>query len=132
MSNCLALIALGAQLLVVAPACAQWVRAEGNEDVDVYLDVSTRVVDGTNVRIQVLFDYKQPQQWSDYLVYSSATSTREYDCAGARQRVLASAFHFEAMAAGEPRFSTPGGSTWKALAEDGVEGALWKRACSGS
>lgn len=111
-------------------AYADWVRVAGDDELDAYLDPSTRATDGAIVSIKVLLDYKEPRQWTDYLVYASVISARDYDCAGARQRVAMSAFHFESMARDEPRFSTPGGASWKALAKQGFERELWMRACA--
>lgn len=123
-------VMLGMQLSAPASAHAQWARAGSDDEVDAYFDPATRAVDGTIVKVRVLLDYKEPRQWTDYLVYSSVVSTREYDCASARQRVAASDFHFQAMATDEPRFSTPGGSSWKAIADTGIDRELWQRVCA--
>lgn len=120
------------QTLSAGAACADWVRVAGDDELDAYVDPSTRTSDGAIVSIKVLLDYKEPHQWTDYLVYSSVISVRDYDCAGARQRVAMSAFHFESMARDESRFSMPGGVAWKAVADQGIERELWVRACAPS
>lgn len=128
----LLVVMAAAQALFAMSAHAQWMRVGSDGEVDAYFDSATRIADGAIVKVQVLLDYKEPRQWTDYLVYSSMVSAREYDCPGARLRVAMSEFHFAPMAQDEPRFSTPGGVSWKAVSDDGVESALFKRVCAGS
>ncbi len=115
--------------LVSTCASAEWTRVAGNEDLDAYVDVATLRKREHIVEVWVLLDYKTSQQWSDYLLYWSMKSQKEYDCKEARQHTLSSALHFAHMGERDSVYTVPGSTAWGYLLPASVDEMLWIFAC---
>lgn len=116
-------------LLLGTAARADWTRVEGNDELDAYVDPATIRRQANLVEVWALLDYKSAHQWSDYLVYRSTKTHKEYDCASGHYRTLDSAFHFDHMGAGQSIFSVPSGTSWRPVLPDSVEAMLQQFAC---
>ena len=116
-------------LLLSAPASAEWTRVDDNEDLDAYVDRATIHRQTNIVGMWALLDYKSSRQWSDYLLYWSMKTQKEFDCDAAQYRTLESELHFEHMGTGPSVYTIPGGVSWQTMPADSFDVALWKFAC---
>jgi hypothetical protein len=116
-------------LLLSNTAGAEWTRVETTEELDAYVDLATLHRQGNLVDLLALFDYKSAHQWSDYLLYWSTKTQKEYDCDSERYRTLNSAFHFDHMGAGQSIYTVPGGTSWRPVLPDSIDAVLRQFAC---
>ena len=116
-------------LLLSTPAWAEWTRVDVNEDSDVYVDLATIHKQANIVNMWALLDYKTAHQWSDYLLYWSMKTQREFDCDAGQVHTLNSLFHFEHMGNGQSVYTVPGGTSWRPVPPDSIDAILWKFAC---
>jgi len=122
---------LGFMLLLLGnTAAADWTRVGGNEELDAYVDLATIHRQANIVDVRALFDYKSAHQWSDYLLYWSTRTQREFDCDIRRVRTRESTFHFDHMGAGQSIYTMPGGATWRPVAPDSIDAVLCQFACA--
>jgi hypothetical protein len=112
------------------PAYAEWwVRALNNQtDPTLYVDSDTIRRNGTVVKWWELLDYKTVQTVAG-ISFLSMKVLREYDCAGARIRVLAMADFSGNMANGQVVFTDFAQSNWEPVQPESMGQALWKAAC---
>jgi hypothetical protein len=118
-------------LLVLSggPAYAEWVRALNNQtDPTLYVDSDTIRRNGTVVKWWELLDYKTVQTVAG-ISFLSMKVLREYDCAGARIRVLAMADFSGNMANGQVVFTDFAQSNWEPVQPESMGQALWKFVC---
>lgn len=116
-------------LLLSNTAGAEWTRVEATEELDAYVDLATLHRQGNLVDMLALFDYKSAHQWSDYLLYWSTKTQKEYDCDSERYRTLNSAFHFDRMGAGQSIYTVPGGTSWRPVVPDSIDAVLRQFVC---
>jgi hypothetical protein len=116
-------------LLLGGPAAAEWTRVAGGEASNTYVDLTTIRKQANVVDMSVLFDYKTAQNWSDYLLYFSTKTQKEFDCDARKYHTLNSMLHFEHMGEGESIYTIPGGASWQPVPADSIDAVLWKFAC---
>ncbi len=116
-------------LLLSAPACAEWTRVDADEELDAYVDLATIHKQANIVGMWALLDYKTSRQWSDYLLYWSMKTQKEFDCDAGQYHTLNSVLHFEHMGDGPGVYEVPGGASWRRVPLEGIDGVLWKFAC---
>jgi len=116
-------------LLLSTTARAEWTLVNGNDDQDVYVDLTTTQRKATIVDMAVLFDYKAAQQWTDYLVYWSKSVQQEFDCDAGKYHSQDSMLFSERMGNGSNVYTVPGGVSWRPVQGDGIDAILWKVAC---
>jgi hypothetical protein len=116
-------------LLLNTPAWAEWTRVDANEDLDAYVDLATIHRKANIVGMSALLDYKTSHQWSDYLLYWSMKTQKEFDCDAGQYHTLNSVLHFEHMGAGPSVYEVPGGASWRPVPVEGIDEFLWKFAC---
>jgi surface-adhesin protein E len=121
---------LGLMLLLLGnTAAADWTRVGGNEELDAYVDLATIHRQANLVDVRALFDYKSAHQWSDYLLYWSTRTQKQFDCDDRLVRTRESAFHFDHMGVGQSIYTVPGGATWRPVAPDSIDAVLRQFAC---
>ena len=116
-------------LLLSTHALADWTRVDRNDDLDAYVDPATIHKQANIVNMWALLDYKTAHQWSDYLLYWSMKTQREFDCDAGQVHTLNSLFHFEHMGNGQSVYTAPGGTSWRPVPPDSIDEVLWKFAC---
>ena len=118
-----------ALLLSSAPALAEWTRVDVNEDLDAYVDRATVHKQENMVNIGVMVDYKTAQQWTDYLLYWSLITQKQFDCDARKVHTLDSLLYSERMGRGSNVYTVPGGASWRPVPAEGVDATFWKAAC---
>ncbi len=116
-------------LLLSTPAWAEWTRVDRNDDLDAYVDLATIHKQANIVDMWALLDYQTAHQWSDYLLYWSMKTQKEFDCDAGKYHTLDSMLHFEHMGNGQSVYTVPGGTSWRPVPADSVEAVLWRFAC---
>ena len=116
-------------LLLSTHALADWTRVDRNDDLDAYVDPATIHKQANIVNMWALLDYKTAHQWSDYLLYWSMKTQKEFDCDAGQVHTLNSVFHFEHMGNGQSVYTVPGGTSWRPLPADSIDAILCKFAC---
>ena len=116
-------------LLLSTHALADWTRVDRNDDLDAYVDPATIHKQANIVNMWALLDYKTAHQWSDYLLYWSMKTQKEFDCDAGQVHTLNSLFHFEHMGNGKSVYTVPGGTSWRPVPPDSIDEVLLKFAC---
>jgi hypothetical protein len=116
-------------MLFSTNAAADWVSVEANEDLEAYVDLGTKVKNGSKVTLMELFNYKGEPGNANGESYSSSIMQEEYDCAkGERRRLYLSAFA-SPMANGNVVLRNEAPGNWKPVLRHSVGEVLWKVAC---
>lgn len=92
-------------------ALAEWTVAGRSAPAVTYVDRTTIVRNGTHASMWNMSDYTEPQSWQGQAFLSSSAQF-EYDCAGARSRMLVEYGHSEHMGQGERTYSVQGPRPW--------------------
>ena len=74
-------------VLSTRSAAAEWVKTGSSDISTYYIDYGTIVRNGGHVWMTNLTDYPQPQAWQGH-AFLSSTGKAEYDCTGARYRII--------------------------------------------
>jgi hypothetical protein len=119
-------------LLVLSsgPVYAEWVLTSGDDDagLTVYVDPDSIRRKENLVKMWQLYDYKTRQTVAgDSLL--SIKRYNEFDCIGARTRMLAYTWFAGNMATGKVVYSTPDEQQWEPVVPGTINRTLWKVAC---
>jgi len=113
-------------------ALAGWVEIEKFEDgIRVFADAATARRSGDTAQIQHLVRWAEPQVEPGLLPYLSTRVLAAYDCAGKRERYLASTSYAGTMGDGA-RISADDNEAdaWYSISASSMEEKLWKIACA--
>ena len=101
--------------VVSSSAIAAWVKVGYNDTLiyfDYYVDSATSR-DGSKVKMWDMKDFKTAQTATDGQKYRSVKLQREYDCKGAKDRVLNLSVHSGNMGEGKVIWSLAGHGKWE-------------------
>lgn len=112
-------------VLISGPSYAEWVFVSGDAEagMTVYVDPDTVRRQGDFVKMWYLSDRKTMEG------YGSIKTQREYDCAEARHRLLASSIFSGHMGEGKLLDDNVKEGQWIPVAPESSGQALWKFAC---
>lgn len=109
-------------------ALADWSLLNGDDDFDMYVDLSTLQKTGGKVKIWGLTNNKTPKEIVEGK-YLSVKVFMEYDCKETNIRALAVSFFTQNMGVGQPMSSVRAPTDWMPLEPDSSGRALWSAAC---
>ena len=118
--------------VVCNAANAEWTEIERFEDnTRIYVDRSTAKRDGDIGHVQHLVRWGEPQADPGQTPYLSTIVRTAYDCAGKREKYLASSSFAGTMGNGELAISDEDEApNWASISDGSMEEKLWKIACS--
>jgi hypothetical protein len=112
--------------LVAAPAWAEWVEMDKNDEATFYIDPATIKKTGNFRKVRELQDLKKRQEDGDI----SRQALKEYDCKEKRSRLLSFSFHSEPMAGGKVLLSTTMNDRWRSIETESAVETLLKHVCA--
>ena len=93
-------------------ARAEWTRAGSNDGSVYYVDRDSIVRNGSHAWMWNLTDYRDVQSWEGHTFLSSSAKF-EYDCSGARSRVIVEDGYSEHMGNGQKAYTVKGPRPWQ-------------------
>ncbi len=111
--------------LVAAPAWAEWVMVDKNDEATFYIDPATIRKDGNLRRVWELQNLKQHDNG-----VISWRALKEYDCKEERSRTLTASIHSEPMAGGKVLHMNDAASPWSYIAPGTFSAIYLKHACA--
>jgi len=114
-----------------AGAAPQWTllgTSSGNGGMDMYVEVASIRRSGDKARLFDLVDFRT-RQTVDGKTLLSVRNDLEFDCANARQRMLASTGYAGHMGSGGIVASGPGDAIWQSVGKSGPSFEYWQVAC---
>ena len=118
-------------LIVSQSAIADWTLITTNESgsYSAYIDFSSIQKSRNLVRLNTLFDFREPQSWVTDFSFKSSISTFEFDCNSGQQRTASIDMFNGSMGQGGLAASIDHGGKWGQQQNDSVGKYLWKIAC---
>ena len=112
-------------------AAAEWTEIDRFEDnTRIYVDRSTAKRDGDIGQVQHLVRWGEPQADPGQAPYLSTLVRTAYDCAGKREKYLASSSFADTMGKGERViWDEDEAPNWASISDGSMEEKLWKIAC---
>ena len=123
-----------ALLLLCSGARADWTEIERFEDdTRVYVDRTSVRRDGGVAQVRHLVRWSEPQIDPGLPPYRSTVVRTAFDCAGKRQRYLASTSYAGAMGDGATIIADEDEEErWDSVSAGSMEEKLWQAACAGN
>lgn len=114
-----------------SPVCsAEWIKTDSNHESTHYSDSSTKVRDGTKVKIWEMFDLFQPNVY-DGVRFRSVKVHVEYDCVSRTMRKNYYVLHAEPEGRGVAVNSFYSNETgWRPIPPDSIGSASFQLACT--
>jgi hypothetical protein len=116
------------------PAYAEWVAVEKDYLMPglqtVYVDPNTVQREGNLVTMRQLIDFKWMQGGQAPTRFMSTGTTKQFDCAAQRLRLLAFSMFSHRMGAGIRNDGLVDNDNWLSIERESINQALWEVACN--
>lgn len=116
----------------VGLAQAEWEEVTGSDNVTVYIDPTTHLIDKQSglVKMWILYDSTTATKLSERSSFLSFRSHVQYDCNEERVRSLQASYFEGHMANGKVVSSNSTEGQWYPVAPGSIGETLWELACS--
>lgn len=112
-------------------AMAEWVEfiEDDEETLTFYVDPTTILKNGNNVKMWGLIDYKKAQELPFLPLYMSIKNQYEFNCKEEQTKVLYKSYHAKNKGRGKVIYSNNNPENWSPVSPDSIEKKLWKFVC---
>lgn len=112
-------------------AMAEWVEfiEDDEETLTFYVDPTTILKNGNNVKMWGLIDYKKAQELPFLPLYMSIKNQYEFNCKEEQTKVLYKSYHAKNKGRGKVIYSNNNPENWSPVSPDSIEKILWKFVC---
>ncbi|MGA7750836.1 MAG: surface-adhesin E family protein [Gallionella sp.] len=116
--------------VVSSNAMAEWVKVRISDDgnATAYVDPSTMLKDGSNVKMWALLDFRVAKTTGGE-TYLSTKQQNEFDCKKTKIRLLTFSLYSGNMGNGNVVYESPNIGNWDMFFQGGLGEAFWKIAC---
>ena len=117
--------------VISSSAMAEWVKfiEDDEEALTFYVDATTILKNGNNVKMWGLIDYKKAQELPFLPLYMSIKNQYEFNCKEEQTKVLYKSYHAKNKGRGKVIYSDNNPENWSPAPPDSIDKELLKFVC---